>query len=301
MNPMELDDKAPFSATPFKISTITATGSINADVDLKLLFEHLPIITQDSSEKGVIFIEYGSSKNEVISRGVHYKKKPRQQNAAVAKDHKRFDNQATMIIKMTSEASYFVNAKMFKNGNVQMTGIKRIDDGVLAIGILIQVIQEMLGYTPSLNIVSSPEKMMNCNYEIRLINSDFRVNFEIKRELLHLCLTEHMGNKCTYEPCIYPGVKLQYFWNKNSAQPNGNCECVGGHCVGKGKGAATSECKKITIAIFQSGCVIITGASSEGQITECYQYICNVLQTQMNHIKKRKFVPLSTPSHVETK
>jgi len=286
MNPIEIADKTPFSANVYKISTITATGSIHTDVDLRALFDHIDVIPIDSSSPGIIFMEYGNSKSEIISKGMNYKKKNR------GKDVKRFDNQATMIIKMTSDSKYFVNAKMFKNGNVQMTGIKSVNDGVSAVDIVIDMIRKThieKGVTSVINDINS---MMNCKYEIRLINSDFRVNFEIKREKLHAALTENYHNKCTYEPCIYPGVKLQYFWNKQ-ANENGNCHCMPS-CVGKGKGCGTNDCKKITVAIFQSGCVIITGASSEEQVSECYKYICRILETHMDDIKKRRFLPIAS-------
>jgi len=288
MNPIEISDKTPFSANAYKISTITATGSIHSDVDLRALFDHMDVIPHRSETTGIIFMEYGNSKSEIISKGEHYKKKAKGQNI------KRFDNQATMIIKMTSGSDYFVNAKMFKNGNVQMTGIKCVEDGIKAIDIIITVIRQICIEKAITQIITDISSMMNCKYEIRLINSDFRVNFEIKREKLHACLTEDYQNKCTYEPCIYPGVKLQYFWNK-SGNFNGNCHCNPA-CVGKGKGCGTNDCKKITVAIFQSGCVIITGASSEEQVTECYRYICRILQDHMEDIKKRRFIPIGYES-----
>jgi hypothetical protein len=47
---------------------------------------------------------------------------------------KRFDNQATLVLKISPEP-YFINMKVFRNGNVQMTGIKRIEDGVKAVDV----------------------------------------------------------------------------------------------------------------------------------------------------------------------
>ena len=37
-------------------------------------------------------------------------------------------------------------------------------------------------------------------------------------------------------------------------------------------------CRKITISIFQSGKIIITGARAIKQVDECYQFIINLLK-----------------------
>jgi TATA-box binding protein (TBP) (component of TFIID and TFIIIB) len=297
MNPQEIVEPSVFQATPFKISTITATGNINTEIRLPILYEQVPIIDIHSALTGVVFIEYGSTKNEVFSRGVPVKKK----KGAAARDTdggdaelrgatkkaKRFDNQATLIVKTTSSPTYLLNMKVFKNGRVQITGIKNIDDGKRAIEVLIQYVHDIHAVHPE--IVQSIGSLLSSNYEIRLINSDFKLNFEIRREYLHALLVESYGNKCTYEPCIYPGVKLQYFWNQAMQNTNtGNCKC-GQLCVGKGSGNSIGACKKITAAVFQSGCIIITGASSILQIQDCYEYICRVMEKHMTDIRKKKF------------
>ena len=61
-----------------------------------------------------------------------------------------------------------------------------------------------------------------------------------------------------------------------------------------------SVCKKITIAIFQSGCVIITGAQSLLQINEAYAWINEIIFSNKDSVEK-KVVPLPTPSQVQKK
>ena len=50
------------------------------------------------------------------------------------------------------------------------------------------------------------------------------------------------------------------------------------------------DCKKVTIGVFQSGCVIITGAATVTQIEECYPYICKVLKDNIDLIRKRNYI-----------
>ena len=64
---------------------------------------------------------------------------------------------------------------------------------------------------------------------------------------------------------------------------NGVCNCSN-ICNGKGKGNGDGDCKKITIAIFNSGKIIITGGRSEPQIVESYNYIYNLLKNKEKYI-----------------
>jgi len=274
-----------FTATPYRISTNTATGTIGTFVDLNLLFDHAELITASSPETGIVFIEYGRNKTEIVSKGTspNKRKNSNSNNANTNRPKmKRFDNQATTVIKIFATQNVYVNMKVFNNGKVQMTGIKNIDDGVVAMNCLINVIKKI---NVEHAIVDDSTKLKADNYTIHLINSDFKTNFEVKRDVLHRILVDNYQNKCTYEPCIYPGVKLQYYW-KEEHDGSGNCRCEVA-CTHKKK----TLCKKITIAIFQSGCVIITGANQINQLNDCYKYICNILKTHMNEIRKKQFVP----------
>jgi TATA-box binding protein (TBP) (component of TFIID and TFIIIB) len=55
-------------------------------------------------------------------------------------------------------------------------------------------------------------------------------------------------------------------------------------CTGKGNGCGDGDCKKVTIAVFKSGKVIITGGQNKDQIIESYRFITNFIQN-----KKEKF------------
>ena len=46
------------------------------------------------------------------------------------------------------------------------------------------------------------------------------------------------------------------------------------------------NCKKITIAIFESGSVLITGGVTFEQIEDAYNYITKVFRDNRNEIKK---------------
>lgn len=269
-----------FTSTEYRISTITATGGINTEIDLKYLYEIVDIIDRNDNKSGIVYLEYGKNKYESISKGKNVKKIVKSRKK---KEIKRFDNQATAIIKLFKDNNaYFVNMKLFKNGNIQMTGIKNISDGKICIDIIVDIINNK---SDGNNIVSELDKMVNHNYKVQLINSDFKVNLEIKRDILYKILIYDYNIICSYEPCIYPGVKIQYFWNENK---NGKCKCHE-HCSGKKSNAV---CKKITIAVFQSGCIIITGANTIEQVDDSYKFICETIESNMLHLYKKSLQEL---------
>ncbi len=278
-----------FNSTPYRISTITATGCINTEICLKNLFESIDVIDKDDNKKGIVYLEYGKDKCESITKGINIKKKVKSRKQ---KQIKRFDNQATAVIKIFEDRSNYVNMKLFKNGNIQMTGIKGINDGNNCIDIIVDLITEK---TSNENMIAIEfDKLMRSSYKVQLINSDFKVNLEIKRDVLYKLLIYEYDIVCSYEPCIYPGVKIQYFWNNDR---DGRCKCEN-HCS---KVKKNSVCKKITIAVFQSGCIIITGANIIEQVEDAYKFICNILSENIVKIYKKTLKELLESANIYKK
>ena len=263
-----------FHASEYRISTITVTGGVNSEVNLNLLYEQLLAYPFDE----VHYIEHGESKHDLKSYGTMRKKSRKKQ--AVQK--KRFDNQLTIVFEFDKN---MYNVKLFKNGNIQITGVKNIAKGRQAIDKLIEMLRALYLYDSG--ILADIDAVQNVNYRVRLINSDFKVNFEIRLDYLYRLMTEYYRIVCSYEPCIYPGAKIEYYYSGQSS--DGKCKCTT-PCNGK-----TEICKKITIAIFQSGCVIITGANCVEHINVAYQFICEVLSKNIERIYRRRLLP---PAHV---
>ncbi len=276
-----------FNATEYRISTITATGCINTEINLKQLFDSINVIDKNDNKNGIIYLEYGKNKFESISKGTNIKKIVKSRKI---KQIKRFDNQATAIIKVFDNQLYYINMKIFKNGNIQMTGVKNIDDGIICIKYIIDFIKNNASEN---NLIATDINNIKLdNYKIQLINSDFKINFEIKRETLYKLLIFHYDMVCSYEPCIYPGVKIQYYWNENR---NGQCNCEI-HCSLKKK--KNTDCKKITIAVFQSGCIIITGSNTIEQINDAYGFICKIIQDNYQVLHKTPLLEIEEDKNI---
>lgn len=264
-----------FIATDYRISTITVTGGVNCDVCLTNLYT---LMSKHSNIKEISYLEYGSNKHDLLSTGTKNSKTKRNKKASETTTRKRFDNQLTIV--MFYENNKY-NIKLFKNGNIQITGVKSIEKGEKAIDFLIEKIKyvQLSNEDLNLKVVENTEDMKNSNYKIRLINSDFKVNFEIRLDRLYELVTKTYNIICSYEPCIYPGAKIEYYYPNN-----GFCKCKT-FCNGK-----SDNCKKITIAVFQSGCVIITGANKIEHIEIAYSFICNLLKNNINTIRRNKLI-----------
>ena len=137
--------------------------------------------------------------------------------------------------------------------------------------------------------VESPLTCKIKDYKIVLINSDYYLGFEIKRNILHELLINTYKIFSSYEPCIYPGVNSKYYFNESylDNEYKGKCYCDV-YCDGKGSGIGNGECKKITVAIFQSGSIIITGARNMEQIKCAHKFINGVIDDNYEYIKKEQ-------------
>jgi len=175
---------------------------------------------------------------------------------------KIFYNQATLHVVHDNK---IMNVKLFNNGKIQITGLKKEDQGIILIQNLIQYFQNISIFDKEVSIV---------DHKLVLINSDFDIGFEINREILHQEIIDS-GIYSSYEPCNYPGVNIKYFINQN--QFDGIC-CCESLCNGKGRADGDGKCKKVTIAVFKSGKIIITGGQNIDQLETSYRFIKNFIE-----------------------
>ena len=232
-----------------RISTITCILQISSDINLKKIYDSVPITEY------IPFIEYGS---ENIPKGFS-KKMLRKKRKKTKK--KSFYNQETVHVVHDGK---IMNVKLFNNGKLQITGLKKVDQGP-------KLVQTLIEYLQDLSIIDYDTFLVN--HKLVLINSDFDIGYEINREVLHREIIE-AGIYSSYEPCIYPGVNIKYFMNTNNF--DGICECLE-ICNGKGRADGEGDCKKVTIAVFKSGKVIITGGQNTDQLETAYRFIKNFI------------------------
>tara|TARA_B100001094_G_C18193580_1_gene808998 strand:- start:3572 stop:4318 length:747 start_codon:yes stop_codon:yes gene_type:complete len=230
-----------------RISTITAILKLSQRVDLKKVYDGIPIL-----DGYIPFIEYGVE-NGYKGFSIKLTKKKRKK-----KSKKTFYNQVTIHIIHDGK---IMNVKMFNNGRIQITGLKNEKQPIDLVG-------KFLLYLKDLNIVEEEAEIID--NDIVLINSDFDMGYEISRDILHRDIIE-ADIYSSYEPCIYPGVNIKFFINEYNYE-QGICSCYK-MCNGKGNGCGDGNCKKVTIAVFKSGKIIITGGRNREQIEKSYNFI----------------------------
>ena len=319
--------------TKLKISIMSATASLNSILNLKSLSKYL------KKDHNICFIDSMFNMTRKISN--------------VSKK-KIFYNQITLKIRpyynpnLNINLNLMVNLKLFRNGKLQLCGLKNENDGLLAIKILVKklnnIIQEqlehikiykkkfnnkivekivnklyeknlyMIDYKSITDIIKNKKqnnlfiknnninfsnnvinKLTNNNilditkYNITLINSDFFIGFKLNRNNVYDYILNEVKLLCDYDPCIYQGVLIKFYWNNMKTKQDGRCYCKNG-CNGKGTGNGDGECKKITISIFQSGNIIITGKCNRYELYYIYDFIVDILKTKMDDLKQLCFM-----------
>ncbi len=249
----------------------------------------MQITSEATSEEPLscTYIEYGPKTDQLVSKGVHKKLKIARRTRLPSK---RFDNQVTVMIRF-NQTGRFVNVKIFKNGNVQMTGLKEPDKGLDALRFIADHIRL---HNEAFEIVDKERVPFigPSAYRIRLINTDFRIGVEVRRDkLVSLMRTLYPRMYSSFEPCIYPGVKIQYHYNLAN-DGLGHCACTP-VCNGKDR-AGLGQCKRITIAVFQSGCIIITGAQALHQVDAAYAFICDIISSNQDTLTRGRVVARSS-------
>jgi TATA-box binding protein (TBP) (component of TFIID and TFIIIB) len=234
-----------------RVSTITCILQISTVLDLKKIYDLTPIT------KYIPFIEYGA---ENIPKGFSKKMLRKKRKKTIKK---MFYNQATLHVFHDGK---IMNVKLFNNGKIQITGLKKENQGP-------ELIKNLIDYFYDISMFDDDKQIEIINHKLVLINSDFDLGFQIDREELHNEIIDS-GIYSSYEPCIYPGVNIKYFINQN--QFDGICSC-NSMCNGKGRADGDGNCKKITIAVFKSGKVIITGGQNINQIETSYRFIKNFI------------------------
>jgi len=186
--------------------------------------------------------------------------------------NRKFNNCCSIIIKATDNSN--VNMKIFTNSSITMTGcIDELSDKN-ALSIIIDYINRN-----KLLLLEGEEDISYEDLRVSMLNCNFSFNFMINRERLFEILTENYKFFVSFEPEKYQGIKINFMYNKMNINNDGICYCKK-KCKGKG---INTDCKRITIAIFQSGITLINGATNIEQVIIIYKFMLGLVD---NHFSK---------------
>jgi TATA-box binding protein (TBP) (component of TFIID and TFIIIB) len=168
---------------------------------------------------------------------------------------------------MRIDENNFIIIKLFKNGSLQMSGCKSLTDVNIAIYKLITRLGERK-IIDSDNIIQFVEKIEDfrlIKFKIHFINSDFGVNYLINKANLHQILTEQ--NILSRPSASHACVNIKYKISNNTY---------------------------ISIFVFQTGSIIITGAKTAENIREAYIFIVRFLNKHKLKIIKKDISKILT-------
>ncbi len=261
---------ATYTKTNLRISTMVITAHWGTSIQLDQLFESLRsvILPIWYPGEGILKFEHknmvlGSSYKDIFT------------NRKITS--KSFFNQSTIVLrrKITdddekNEGDYHwkeVNVKLFANGGIQMTGVTSEPFARRAMEWLLQTIQSL----PESPFPSPPSIQ---RFSIQLINTDYALNKFINQDALHKILINEYNLFSMLEKTIYQGINTKFFYNTRDPG-QGICQCKQ-FCKGQGTGEGEGECKRITMSIFRTGRIIITGARQIHQIDAAYDFLNRV-------------------------
>jgi hypothetical protein len=269
---------AALTFTPLRISTLVTTGHLGSTINLTKLFEQVPtlLIPIGYPAEGFLKMEH---ETKVVGHSARDMLTKRRVSA------KTFFNQGTLVIRKLrggtgSDAAEFkeVNIKLFANGGFQMTGVTSEEFSRV---VLTFILERFAGLADPI----SAEPLSVKKFAIQLLNSDYKMSALLKRAELHRILCQQYRLSSSLETTIYQGVNTKYYYNEAAPANRGICMCPK-FCNGQGDGTQVGSCKKITIAAFQTGSIIITGARNKRQLDEAYVFMNEVLQTHREAIAK---------------
>jgi len=271
---------------PLQISTITACcDAPNVIINLKNVYDNTHLSYY------IRYIELGNLNKGYAKKNNKKKRKE--------KPIKQFFNQLTLII-FCDIYKKLVNVKIFLSGAIQITGLKSRYEAIYIIKkcelIIKNIHNNHINIKKEHNILikdeqntitflNKQETFIYSSPKIVLINSDFTLfrntpNRTINRNELYKIINK-LRVFCSYEPCIYPGVNIKFYYNLNNKKCNGICYCKD-KCTGKGN--TDTECKRVTIVVFQSSKVIITGANNHMQLMMAFIWIKNLVFNNIDKI-----------------
>ena len=248
------------------ISTMCASCKLGTDLNIDYIKHHLPLSMDD-----ILTVKINKQDMRTL---IDEKKKKRRTKKKAPISNNPFYNQITVVVRV-NEGPYEnihdepkINVKLFKNGSIQISGLKNIEFANRALNKLIECLRiekgrMANGIIEDIHFVTNPSAMGITAFDIYMINSNYMVNMMIDRSKLYsLLLMKKI--KAQDEKCVRACVIVKYI------PPTMN-----------------KEDKDVSVFIFEKGNIIITGARNFYHIIDTYNYINNILLEHVDDIIKK--------------
>ena len=248
-----------------KISTISISGNLKCVLHLENIYKYTMI-----APNFILSLKFNGN---II--GAVFKKKRNKKDCAAPLGH--FENQLTLIVNVNDQKK--INVKLFQNGAFQMTGCKSVYDVNIVLAKIINLLEtkisiydensgHMIDKPYITNYDNIPITVTHFQIDMILANAD--VHYAINREILDRILTVNKI-KHRYESDNHAAVNIKLL------------TAVDNTIIDK----KIKKRKPVTIFVFQSGKIIITGAKNKNDVVTAYEYISNILEANKNDLMKK--------------
>jgi TATA-box binding protein (TBP) (component of TFIID and TFIIIB) len=147
------------------------------------------------------------------------------------------------------------HTKVFNTGKVEVPGIQTDEELYSVIGVLVRSVQPIA----AVDHVKGSEQIV-------LINSNFNVNYYLRRDRLYALLRTKHEVCAVYDPCSYPGIQCTLYCRDGAV-----CTTPGG--------------VKVAVMIFRTGSVLIVGKCAERELKLVYEYLSAVFAEEYADIR----------------
>ena len=249
------------------ISTMCAKCNLGTKVDLDNIYDHLQLNNDD-----ILTVKVNKEKERTILP-VKVKKRRTTKRKTTGKSNP-FYNQITIVVRVYEgdkdviikngekcmDKIKKINVKLFKNGSIQISGVKKLKYTNRALNKLVYKLSEI---NDDIKFVEDYDKLAVYDFSIYMINSNYKINFHVNRKKIYDILKKKKI-KSSYEKCIRACVIVKY------------CPKI-----------KNVEEKEVSLFVFEKGNIIITGARNLEHIIESYNYMNNIILEHVDEIIKK--------------
>ena len=186
-----------------------------------------------------------------------------------------FYNCFVLIMRILyNEEFHEIHVKVFNTGKLEIPGIKDNDMLVKVLDSLVKILQKNM---------TSDLSWKSDIYTV-LINSNFNCGFYINRAKLFEVIRFKYQISSVYDPCSYPGIQCKFYYD---TRVSGSLQ------TGMAPLETSSHVKKISFMIFRTGSVLIVGKCDEKELTDIYEFLCNLLNNEYSYIAETGVEPIA--------
>jgi TATA-box binding protein (TBP) (component of TFIID and TFIIIB) len=285
------------------ISTKTNISYLNQSIDLSDIFWKLPVIPYHIPTEGIIkkqmkfnslsqeeldnveknIKEYDLVEQQIITRIINPEgrikfKDVRKISIGLckkditsyrSKKKGAFYNCFVVILRLFYNGSFKeIHIKVFNTGKLEIPGIQSDDILIQSLNLLIKSLQPHC---------SKRVEYLQEKTETVLINSNFSCGYYINRDKLYDILKYKYKINSAYDPCSYPGIQCEFYYDKTLTKQTGQQPC-------NNSNSNKEDIVKISFMIFRTGSVLIVGKCSEDVLNETYLFLKNLLESEYENI-----------------